>query len=196
MPDLDQKRAQPPSRRLREDRGIRRESAGQAGIRLTGVQNDGEAADILIGLGRRDVLRGKDGDDILIGVNAADRKPGRNEVDKLIGGAGADTFVLGDFTSGVYYLDAGSKDRGGKSYADIQDFQDGDKISFRCYKMGQYALDRSYRVGNATATAIYFDESARPGIGKGDDLIAVVQGDAAAALDLFNFSQCNWLFKP
>lgn len=86
MPDLDQKRAQPPSRRLREDRGIRRESAGQAGIRLTGVQNDGEAADILIGLGRRDVLRGKDGDDILIGVNAADRKPGRNEVDKLIGG--------------------------------------------------------------------------------------------------------------
>lgn len=174
-------------------KGRRLEQANPTGTRFNDILIGVEAPDVVVGLGGSDVLRGMGGNDTLIGVNASGKNPGRNETDVLYGGTGADTFVLGDFDGGVYYLDRGSKGGGKKSYAGIQDFEDGDKITLRCYEMGEYELDKNYRVGNVTATAIYYNKDGQAGIGKGDDLVAVVQGSGAASLDLMNNSQFNWI---
>ena len=174
-------------------KGRRLEQANPTGTRFNDILIGVEAPDVVVGLGGSDVLRGMGGNDTLIGVNASGKNPGRNEIDVLYGGTGADTFVLGDFDGGVYYLDRGSKGGGKKSYAGIQDFEDGDKITLRCYEMGEYELDKNYRVGNVTATAIYYNKDGQAGISKGDDLIAFVQGSGAASLDLMNNSQFNWI---
>jgi hypothetical protein len=171
----------------KETEGTRLEQANPTGTRFNDVLIGVEAPDVVIGLGGSDVLRGMGGIDTLIGVNAVGKNPGRNEKDVLYGGTEADTFVLGDFDGGVYYLDKGNKGRGKKSYAGIQDFEDGDKITLRCYEIGEYELDKNYRVGNTIATAIYYNE------GKGVDLVAVVQGSGAASLDLMNNNQFNWI---
>jgi Ca2+-binding RTX toxin-like protein len=176
-----------------EVKGTRLEQANPTGTRFNDILIGVEAPDVVVGLGGSDVLRGMGGDDTLIGVYAVGKNPGRNETDVLYGGTGADTFVLGDFDGGVYYLDRGSKGGGKKSYAGIQDFEDGDKITLRCYEMGEYELDKNYRVGNVTATAIYYNKDGQAGISKGDDLVAVVQGSGAASLDLMNNSQFNWI---
>jgi Ca2+-binding RTX toxin-like protein len=173
--------------------GVRLEQANPVGTRFADILIGVEAADVVIGRGGSDVLRGMGGDDTLIGVLATGKKPGRDEVDVLYGGIGGDTFVLGDFDGGVYYLDKGNKGGGKKSYAGIQDFEDGDKITLRCYEMGEYELDKNYRVGNVIATAIYYNKDGQAGITRGDDLVAVVQGSGAAALDLMNNNQFNWI---
>jgi Ca2+-binding RTX toxin-like protein len=162
--------------------GKRLEQANPRGTRFNDILIGIEAADIVIGLGGSDVLRGMGNDDVLIGVNVA-KKPGRNEVDALYGGTGRDTFVLGNFNDGVFYLDKNKKGGGKKSYAAIQDFEDGDKISLRCYEIGEYELDKDFRVGNSIATAILYE----------GDLIAVVQGAAASSLDLFDNNQFNFI---
>jgi len=176
-----------------EVKGTRLEQANPTGTRFNDILIGVEAPDVVIGLGGSDVLRGMGGDDTLIGVYAVGKNPGRNEIDVLYGGAGADTFVLGDFNGGVYYLDEGSRGGGRKSYARILDFEDGDKVTLRCYKMGEYNLDKNYRVGNTIATAIYYNKDGKAGISKADDLIAVVQGSGAASLDLMNYNQFNWI---
>ena len=172
---------------------VRSEQANPTGTRSNDILIGIETADALTGLGGSDVLRGMGGDDTLIGVNSTSKKPGRNEVDALYGGTGADTFVLGDFEGGVFYLDKGTKGTGKKSYAGIQDFESGDKITLRCYEMGEYELDTTYKVGGSVATAIFYNKDGQPGISKADDLIAVVQGSAASSLDLMNNSQFNWI---
>ncbi len=176
-----------------EVKGARLEQANPTGTRFNDILIGVEAPDVVVGLGSSDVLRGMGGNDTLIGVNAVGKNPGRNETDVLYGGTGADTFVLGDFNGGVYYLDKGKKGGGKKSSAGIQDFEDGDKITLRCYEMGEYELDKNYRIGNTIATAIYYNKDGQAGISKGDDLIAVVQGSGAASLDLMNSNQFNWI---
>ena len=176
-----------------DHRGARLEKANPVGTRFNDILIGVKAADVVIGLGGSDVLRGLCGNDTLIVFNAADKKPGLSEVDALYGGIGADTFVLGGLKGGVYYLDEGNKGGGKKSYAGIQDFEDGDRITLRCYEMGEYELDKKYRVGNVIATAIYYNKDGQAGIGPGDDLVAVVQGPGAAALDLMNNKQFNWI---
>ena len=176
-----------------EVKGTRLEQANPTGTRFNDILIGVEASDVVTGLGGGDVLKGMGGNDTLIGVNAVGKNPGRNEIDVLYGDAGADTFVLGDFDGGVYYLDKGNKGGGKKSAAGIQDFEDGDKITLRCYEMGEYELDTNYRVGNTIATAIYYNKDGQAGISKGDDLIAVVQGSGAASLDLMNNNQFNWI---
>ena len=176
-----------------EVKGARLEQANPTGTRFNDILIGVEAPDVVVGLGGSDVLKGMGGNDTLIGVNAVGKNPGRNETDVLYGGTGADTFVLGDFNGGVYYLDKGKKGGGKKSSAGIQDFEDGDKITLRCYEMGEYELDKNYRIGNTIATAIYYNKDGQAGISKGDDLIAVVQGSGAASLDLMNSNQFNWI---
>jgi hypothetical protein len=175
------------------DEGVRSEQANPIGTRYKDILIGIETADVVTGLGGSDVLRGMGGDDSLIGVNSASKEPGRNEIDVLYGGSGADTFVLGDFEGGVYYLDKGKIGAGRRSYAGIQDYESGDKITLRCYEMGEYELDKSYKVGSSVATAIFYNKDGKPGISKADDLIAVVQGTAASSLDLMDNSQFNWI---
>jgi Ca2+-binding RTX toxin-like protein len=176
-----------------EVKGARLEQPNPTGTRFNDILIGVEAPDVVVGLGGSNVLRGMGGNDTLIGVNAVGKNPGRNETDVLYGGTGADTFALGDFNGGVYYLDKGNKGGGKKSYAGIQDFEDGDKITLRCYEMGEYELDKNYRIGNTIATAIYYNKDGQAGISKGDDLIAIVQGTGAASLDLMNSNQFNWI---
>lgn len=173
--------------------GQRIEGANPTGTRFKDILIGIDAADTVTGLAESDVLRGMAGDDTLIGVNKARKTPGRDEIDALYGGLGADTFVLGDLRGGVFYLDKGNKGAGRKSYAGIQDYEAGDTISLRCYEMGEYVLDTAYKVGNSTATAIYYNKDNKPGISKGDDLVAIVQGSAASYLDLMNNKQFNWI---
>ena len=163
-------------------KGTRLEQANPTGTHFKDILIGVEAADVVVGLGGSDVLRGMGNDDVLIGVNVS-KRPGRNEVDALYGGTGGDTFVLGDFTGGVFYLDKNKKGGGKKSYAAIQDFEDGDKISLRCYEIGEYELNNDFRVGNSIATAILYE----------GDLIAVVQGTGASSLDLFDNNQFNYI---
>ena len=176
-----------------EVKGARLEQPNPTGTRFNDILIGVEAPDVVVGLGGSDVLRGMGGNDTLIGVNAVGKNPGRNETDVLYGGTGADTFALGDFNGGVYYLDKGNKGGGKKSSAGIQDFEDGDKITLRCYEMGEYELDKNHRIGNTIATAIYYNKDGQAGISKGDDLIAIVQGTGAASLDLMNSNQFNWI---
>ena len=176
-----------------EHKGKRLEQANPTGTRFNDILIGVEAPDVVVGLSGSDVLKGMGGNDTLIGVNASGKNPGRNETDVLFGDTGADTFVLGDFNGGVYYLDKGNKGGGKKSSAGIQDFEDGDKITLHCYEMGEYELDTNYRVGNTIGTAIYYNKDGQAGISKGDDLIAFVQGSGAASLDLMNNNQFNWI---
>ena len=138
-----------------------------------------DAADKLIGKAGGDVIIGAMGNDQLIGVNQSDPIPGRGEVDVLIGAPGADTFVLG--AAGLtYYLDPIGLSS--NSYAAIQDFENGDKISLTGNKAEYVLLDRL--IGVSPATCIYFNRDGAPGVGAQDDLIAAVQGPASQNLDL------------
>ena len=138
-----------------------------------------DAADKLIGKAGGDVIIGAMGNDQLIGVNQSDPIPGRGEVDVLIGAPGADTFVLG--AAGLtYYLDPIGLSS--NSYAAIQDFENGDKISLTGNKAEYVLLDRL--IGVSPATCIYFNRDGAPGVGAQDDLIAAVQGPASQKLDL------------
>ncbi len=148
---------------------------GAANDILMGSDDD----DVLIGRGGTDVLIGGLGDDSLIGVDPEAPLPGQGETDVLIGAPGADTFVLG---SGLkdYYLDFGTAS--GLGYAAIQDFGDNDFIAL-AGEQGDYEL-QSCSVGLSDATCIYADRDGQPGIGSGDDLVAVVQGSGAIGLTL------------
>jgi Ca2+-binding RTX toxin-like protein len=103
------------------------------------------------GGGGNDYLSGGNGNDILNGYGA---KTG--EYDTLVGGAGSDTFLLGDRTSGVFYQ--------GTGYTTITDFRSGvDKIELRS---GNYTLQyKNWSGSSAMDTGIYY----------GSDLIAVLQ---------------------
>jgi hypothetical protein len=109
-----------------EVKGAHLEQANPTGTRFNDILIGVEAPDVVVGLGGSDVLRGMGGHDTLAGVNAVGKNPGRNETDALYGGADTDTFALGDFNGGVYYLDKGNKGGGRKSTAGIQDSEDGD----------------------------------------------------------------------
>lgn len=156
-----------------------------------GIANDiligGDAADELIGRGGSDVIIGAMGADRLIGVDPQSVNPGRGEIDVLIGAPGTDTFVLGG-NSSLYYLDpVGQSSR---SYAEIQDYEKGDKIQLIGNK-SDYVLQNCL-IGVSSATCIYYNRDGSPGVGASDDLIATVQGPEALTLDLNDNSSFVW----
>ena len=157
---------------------------GTGNDKLNGYQgNDSiygdDGNDKLYGGDGNDYLFGGVGSDQLIGVNQSDPIPGLGEVDVLTGATGADTFVLG--AAGLtYYLDPIGLSS--NSYAAIQDFESGDKISLTGNKAEYVLLDRL--IGVSPATCIYFNRDGAPGVGAQDDLIAIVQGQASPKLDL------------
>lgn len=144
---------------------------GAGGDRLKGEAGN----DLLYGGTGHDQLAGGDGNDWLNGYGGS-----FNEQDTLTGGAGADTFVLGDYpfnsrNGQAYYIDhpvsvGPSTDLRliSNSYALITDFSAAEADKIQVYgDINDYRLEMgSLDVGSASSdTAIY----------KGDDLIAIVQ---------------------
>lgn len=108
--------------------------------------------DTLIGGFGNDDLYGGDGNDRLNGYGYAVNND--SQFDDLYGGAGADTFVLGDSWSGVFYNETGD------GYAVIKDFNytEGDKIEVKG-NASQYQLEYKSVSGIGTAandTEIYY----------------------------------------
>ncbi len=120
--------------------------------------------DTLIGGYGKDTLLGWKGSDSLDGGVGNDRLDGYGgggtEYDTLKGGAGSDTFVLGNRSSGFYY--------DGRGYATITDWDaSSDYIEGRG-SVGRYNLRFENITGtSALDTAIYY--------GNSSDLAAVVQ---------------------
>ena len=160
--------------------------------------NGDEGNDYLNGGLGDDVLAGGDGDDTLIGASRSslawvltptfnsdsarllgglDRIPDRNwlidnkQVDSLTGGAGADAFVLSDWTSdwgsGLFarnnYTSAGNED-----YALITDFNPTEDLIRLSGKADDYILD-SAPADLPGGTAIYF------GSNSSKDLVAILE---------------------
>ena len=90
---------------------------------------------ILWGTAASDVIIGGDGDDRLSGVLSTGTTAtamGADQVDSLTGGLGADVFVLGDNSRGVFYDDRINSNLGTLDYATITDFTTGqDKLELR-----------------------------------------------------------------
>jgi Ca2+-binding RTX toxin-like protein len=129
--------------------------------------------DVITGLGGNNTLAGDAGDDILAGggINVQDGKTiiinsDTNGIDYFDGGDGADTFVFGGkaqqgSSTAVFYDDKGNND-----YGVIADFNsEEDKIL-----LGGTQAD--YRL---SSTSSGLPEGL--GVYKGDELIAIVQGD-------------------
>jgi Ca2+-binding RTX toxin-like protein len=124
----------------------------------------GSGNDTLFGSGGNDSLVGGFGNDNLYGGEGNDRLNGYgytvnndSQFDNLYGGKGADTFVLGDSYSGVFY------DETGDGYAVIKDFNyaEGDKIEVKG-NSSQYQLEYKSVSGIGTAaqdTEIYYVHS-------------------------------------
>lgn len=129
--------------------------------------------DVITGLGGNNVLAGDQGDDILAGggISVENNKTIRvngdtSGVDELFGGDGSDTFVLGgkaqQGSSTVVFYD----EKGNNDYALIADFNSReDKILLGGTK-------DDYRL---SSTSSGLPEGL--GVYKGDELIAIVQGD-------------------
>lgn len=121
----------------------------------------GTGNDTLQGEAGNDSLNGGFGNDTLFGGEGNDRLNGYgftvnndSQFDSLYGGAGADTFVLGDSYSGVFY------DETGDGYAVIKDFNyaEGDKIEVKG-NASQYQLEYTNVAGIGTSaldTEIYY----------------------------------------
>lgn len=129
--------------------------------------------DVITGLGGNNILAGDRGDDILAGggINVQDDKTIRisldtSGIDYLYGGDGGDTFVLGGkvqqgSSTTVFYDEKGNND-----YGVIADFNSNeDKILLGGAK-------DDYRL---SSTSSGLPEGL--GVYKGDELIAIVQGD-------------------
>lgn len=138
--------------------------------------------DTLIGGEGNDELFSQLGSDRLIGVNPKDFSAGQFEIDQLtsVGNDVRATYVLGD-TLQVYYDDLSSSSAGLNDYALITSFNDGlDRIEL---KGGETYLLRnvsSLPVGGS-GVGIFRDPTVGP-----DELIAVVQGVSASALQINN----------
>lgn len=147
---------------------------GGAGL-LSGTGN--ALANRLTGNAKNNVLSGGDGDDVLmggfgIGLVAA-------EVDRLAGGAGADTFLLGDATSGRFYDDRSSLSAGKNGYARIEDFtpSQADRLQLKG-SAGEYYLGTSGASG-VPGRGLFHDTNAN-GVSSLDELIAIL--DSAETL--------------
>jgi subtilisin family serine protease len=117
-----------------------------------------------------DSLAGTAGNDTLSGVPAGTNL-GRGSVDKLTGLAGADLFVLGD-ARGVFYDDGVATNAGRADYAQIMDFQAGDKIQLS-KAAGAYLL-ASATVGGVAGIGVFADLNRNLRFDAADELIGHV----------------------
>jgi Ca2+-binding RTX toxin-like protein len=129
--------------------------------------------DVITGLGGNNILAGDQGNDILGGggINVTNNNEIRvtadtNGLDELFGGEGADSFVLGgkneqDKTTIVFYDQAGNND-----YARIADFNLQEDKIYLGGSSGDYSLSMT---GSGLPEGL--------GVYKGNELIAIVQGD-------------------
>jgi hypothetical protein len=145
---------------------------------ISGTGND--LNNKIMGTSSKNILRGKAGNDLLIGNAGDDTLIGSNgtvgDKDTLTGGSGRDTFILGNATT-TFYNDRNAATPGLGDYALITDFNANNDFIRLNSKRSDYFLAASG--GNLPAgTAIYRDNS-----GAADELIAIVQGNAALNLN-------------
>jgi len=136
------------------------------------VFNGGAGNDSITGGTSADAVTGSSGDDILSGTSYN----GAAEIDTLTGGTGNDVFILG--TASVRLYDDNATGSGTQGYALITDFTAGDKLQLRG-TVGQYFLGTS-PAGLPVGSAIFHDSNASGSLNSTDELIAIVQGPAAA----------------
>ena len=131
---------------------------------------------ILWGTTASDLITGGAGNDRLSGVLSSGTTAnamGAGQVDVLTGGLGADVFVLGDKSRGVFYDDRKNGDLGARDYARITDFTTGqDKLELR---NGRYFTSAS-----SSNLSLYWDRNNNNRFDTGgknrDELIAVLEG--------------------
>lgn len=132
--------------------------------------------EILWGTAASDVITGGDGDDRLSGVLSTGTTAtamGAGQVDSLTGGLGADVFMLGDNSRGVFYDDRINRNLGTLDYATITDFTTGqDKLELR---NGSYFTSSSN--GNLS---LYWDRNSNNRFDTSgrnrDEMIAILEG--------------------
>lgn len=137
-----------------------------------------------------DAITGTDGNDQLAGVSAPPSQTsadlGRGQIDTLSGLLGADKFLLGDATRGVYYNDGSSRSSGSSDYALINDFKssEGDKIQLAS---GRTYFTRANSFSGVMSTYIYWDSNNSGSYGSSDELIGIVKGAGSMTSSDFIF---------
>jgi len=131
-----------------------------------------------------DSITGSSGADTISGV-VAGSAPGRGTIDKLTGLAGKDVFVLGD-ARGVFYDDGNATAAGVADYAQIMDFQAGDRIQLSS-AAGSYFLAAA-TVGGTAGLGIYADLNRNMRFDAADELIGHVARATSLASGDFVFA--------
>jgi Ca2+-binding RTX toxin-like protein len=139
---------------------------------------------LIYGTNASETIQGTSGIDKISGVAASGTKLGKGTVDKLWGKEGADTFVLGD-QRGVFYDDGNRKSAGRGDYAQIMDFEAGDKVQLSG-SMSKYLLAAG-ALNGLSGTQIYLDTNNSGKIDVRDELIGHVVGAVPLTPDAFVF---------
>ncbi len=135
----------------------------------------GQDNDNLVGGTDNDLINGDKGNDRLVGVELNSITPGLTEIDTLVGGQGSDTFVLGNTSTGAYYVGVNNQAIGTSDYALISDFNSSEDIIELNGTQADYRLGTS-PAGLPSGTAIYYTAGR-------NELIAIVQGSPITTLN-------------
>ena len=122
----------------------------------------------IFGTAGSDALTGTALADILCGVPATGSALGRGTVDRLTGRAGTDTFVLGD-ARGLFYDDGKAGSAGTADYAQILDFQRGDRVQL-ADDVGAY-FAAPLRLGGQAGLGLYADLNRNGRFDAADELV-------------------------
>lgn len=117
------------------------------------------------------------GNDLLAGAVSNSLNPGIGEIDRLEGGAGADTYILGNFITS-FYDDDDPMSMGTTDYARIVGFNANEDRIQLSGPITNYFLGTS-PIPGITGTGILL---AKPG-GEPDELIAIIEGVTGLALN-------------
>jgi subtilisin family serine protease len=114
----------------------------------------------------------------IYGVPQTGGDPGKGTRDKLYGRGGADVFVLGEASRGLFYDDDLAGSAGRADHAAILDFGADDKIQL-VGKMSDYVLSKE-TINGVLGTSIFRDDNRNGKYDSLDEYVAHVSGSSAA----------------
>lgn len=139
----------------------------------------------IYGTDASETLTGTMGAELISGVPRGGTALGRGTIDRLTGSGGNDLFVLGD-ARGMFYDDGNAWRAGRGDYAQILDFQAGDKVQL-AGALGDYVF-RSSPINGVAGLEILRDVNGNDRVDSRDELIGHIVGMSSVTPEYFVFA--------